>query len=112
MSILDHQEAGFNGTITNTSLHDLIQLICIGRNSCRMRVKSGYLRGTITFRDGEIIHAETQDLMGEDALFSILSWELGSFECDHNVNVQETIQENWDFLLMESLRRLDATKNI
>ena len=100
--------SGFNGTVTNTSLHDIIQLICIGRNSCRMLVKSQENKGWIYFRDGEIVHAECNGLRGEEAFYTIVSWELGMFECDTTSAEAETIQESWDFLLMESMRRLDS----
>ncbi len=101
----------FSGTITNTSLHDIIQLLCIGRSTCGIRVKSGKLRGYISFRDGEIVHAQSSDLQGEEAFYQILTWELGSFECDDKSPAVETIQESWDFLLMESMRRLDAAND-
>ena len=102
------KSAGFTGTITNTSLPDIIQLICIGRNTCRMQVRSGTNNGLIYFRKGEIIHAQTDGLQGEEAFYTILSWELGVFECDERRAKAETIQESWDFLLMESVRRLDS----
>jgi len=99
---------GFSGTITNTSLPDIIQLICIGRRSCRMLVRSRGRKGLVYFRDGEIVHAETNGTKGEEAFYNIVSWELGVFECDEESPVAETIQESWDFLLMESMRRLDG----
>jgi hypothetical protein len=99
---------GFSGTVTNTSLHDIIQLICIGRNSCRMEVRSRDRKGLIYFRDGEIVHAEKEGGTGEEAFYEIVSWELGKFECDAESTKEETIRESWDFLLMESMRRLDS----
>jgi hypothetical protein len=105
------KSAGFRGTITNTSLPDIIQLICIGRNSCRMQVRSGTNNGLIYFRKGEIVHAQTDALEGEEAFYAILSWELGMFECDDRRAKTETIQESWDFLLMESVRRLDSVRS-
>ena len=98
---------GFSGTVTNTSLHDIIQLLCIGRTNCRMLVRSGIRKGVIYFREGEITHAESTDNEGEEAFYDILSWELGSFLCDETTTETQTIHENWDFLLMESMRRLD-----
>lgn len=99
---------GFSGTVTNTSLPDVIQLVCIGRNSCRMHVRSGARSGFIVVKEGEITHAETGALKGEEAFYEIISWELGVFECD-NVPVEtETIHESWDFLLMESMRRIET----
>ncbi len=101
----------FSGTITNTSLYDIVQLICIGRNTCRMHVRSGARKGTVCFREGEIVHAEISDMSGEEAFYTILSWDLGVFFCDNKPSKSETIHESWDFLLMESMRRLDSRRN-
>lgn len=98
----------FSGTVTNTSLPDIIQLLCIGRNTCRMVIRSGQRRGLIHFREGEISHAEAGDTKGEEAFYEILAWEIGLFECDDMSVEQETINESWDFLLMESMRRLES----
>jgi hypothetical protein len=73
-----------------------------------MLVRSRGKEGWIYFRDGEIVHAECDDLKGEEAFYAIVSWELGLYECDVVPAETETIQESWDFLLMESMRRLDS----
>ncbi len=101
---------GYSGIITNASLHDMIQLICIGRNTCRMQVTSGTRMGTIFFKEGEIVNAEERNIKGDQAFFNILSWKVGTFECDETRSREETIQESWDFLLMESVRRMDALR--
>lgn len=74
-----------------------------------MQVASGEERGLIFFRAGEIVHAERRGATGEDAFYDILSWEFGSFECDENPTEVTTIQESWDFLLMESMRRMESS---
>jgi len=99
------KSSAFSGTVTNISLPDLVQLLCIGRNTCRMLVRSGTLAGSIYFRDGEIVHAESGTSEGEEAFYEILSWEIGVFEGDSSAPEKETIRESWDFLLMESVRR-------
>lgn len=101
---------GFSGKVTNTSLHDVVQLVCIGRGTCRMHVSSGTSKGVICFKDGEIVHAEYNGLEGEEAFYGILSWELGAFECDEHSDDKATIEESWDFLVMESLRRVDSLR--
>jgi hypothetical protein len=73
-----------------------------------MTVKSGSKKGVVAVRDGEIIHAEAADMTGEDAFYEIISWELGVFECDDTPVQSETIHESWDFLLIESMRRLET----
>jgi hypothetical protein len=103
--------SGFGGTLTNTRLHDIIQLICIARATCHMQVRSGTHKGLICFKDGEIVHADTGGVEGERAFYDILSWELGVFECHERPVERETIEESWDFLLMESLRRVDLSED-
>jgi len=72
-----------------------------------MLVRSGPREGWIYFKAGEIVHAQTATVKGEEAFYAIVSWELGVFECDEQPADIETIQESWDFLLMESMRRID-----
>lgn len=104
------KSGNFSGTVTNTSLHDIIQLICIGRATCRMYVRGGDEKGFICFKDGEIVHAEKGQEEGEEAFYEIVSWDLGSFKCVEVDTEKETINESWDFLLMESMRRLDRLR--
>jgi hypothetical protein len=101
---------GFSGTVTNTSLLDIIQLLCISGNTCRMNVRSGDLSGVVCFKGGEIVHAEKDGLEGEQAFYDILSWDTGVFECDEVPGEKQTIRESWDFLLMESMRRLEPAQ--
>lgn len=70
-------------------------------------MRSGTKEGVVYFRDGEITHAKTDSTKGEEAFYEVLSWELGSFLCDETTTEIQTIHESWDFLLMESMRRLD-----
>jgi hypothetical protein len=99
---------GFSGKVSNTSLHDVIQLICISGKTCRMQVRSRAFRGAIYFKAGEIVHAHDGRTEGEEAFYEILSWGVGFFECDDAHSDRQTIRESWDFLLMESMRRADA----
>lgn len=76
-----------------------------------MHVRSSEKKGMICFREGEIVHAQTEEITGEEAFYLILCWELGVFSCDEKPPKAETIQESWDFLLMESMRRLDSLRS-
>ena len=82
----------------------------MGRGTCRMSVTSGVDTGVIYFKAGEVVHAVSNTLQGEEAFYWILSWDLGIFACDERGPEKETIEESWDFLLMESLRRLEAVR--
>lgn len=52
-----------------------IDLYRIWRNSVSLKVSKEDRSGTIYIREGEVIHAETGDLVGEEALEEILSWK-------------------------------------
>ncbi len=102
------KQNGFTGRVSNTSLHDVIQLVCVSGCTCCMDVRSGTQRGVISFKHGEIVHAVNDRLEGEEALYKILSWRLGVFQCRELSHDRETICRSWDFLLVESLRRIDG----
>ena len=56
-----------------------------------MGVTSAADTGAIYFRVGEVVHAESNTLQGEEAFYWILSWELGIFACDESRPEKETI---------------------
>jgi hypothetical protein len=73
-----------------------------------MRVRSGNDDGVIQFSDGEIVHAQNREFEGVEAFYRIVSWNIGIFECSEKAPARKTIDESWDYLLMESLRRIDS----
>ena len=67
--------------------------------------------GHIYISTGEIVNAEVDNFMGEDAVFTLISWGKGEFlfeEGDFNVNT--TITRSVTSLLMEAARRIDEWK--
>lgn len=106
--ISQEKGSGFAGTLSNIQLDDLIQMCCLSAISTAIRARKGDEVGTLFIEEGEIIHAVYKDLHGEEAFYEILAWRSGSFETLGNVPVAEvTIDKNWQFLLMEGLRRVD-----
>ena len=102
------KDKGFEGTLKNVQLTDLIQMCCMSYLSMAISVKKGSEKGQIYFKDGDIIHAECEDSAGEDAFYKILTWENGSFETIDVVTAQKaTIEKNYQYLLLEGLRRID-----
>src|SRR5580658_814090 len=72
-------QAGFRG-VQSKSLVDIIQLECISQNSIVLKIINGPITGRIWIQNGEVIHAETDELAGEAAFHRILSWKSGNFE--------------------------------
>jgi CheY-like chemotaxis protein len=102
---------GFEGTISDLHLSDLIQMNCLGRLSNALKIKKGNTVGMIFFDGGNIINAMVNDLEGEEAFYEILSWEGGRFSIERGISVEKnTINKGWQTLLLEGLRRADEQK--
>ena len=103
-----HADAGFAGTLKNIQLNDLIQMCCLSGSSLCMRVNKDDRLGTIFIVDGEIIHADCDGVVGEEAFYQILGWQTGSFESiETSTTPERTIHQNYHFLIMEAARRVD-----
>jgi len=102
------KEVGFNGTLKNILLTDLIQICCIAGADMAIKVSNGPSEGVFYIEEGEVIHAECGDEQGEAALFMIIGWESGSFET-FNVDQfpEPTINKPYMYLLMEGSRQSD-----
>ncbi|WP_456407678.1 DUF4388 domain-containing protein [Caldithrix abyssi] len=111
--ILDvlQEKKGFEGKISDFQLTDLIQLLCLGRQTNSLHFEKDHQHGVIYFDDGNIVHATVGDLEGEDAFYEILTWEGGTFNLKKGDRApKETIFKNWQNLLLEGLRRLDELR--
>ncbi len=100
--------SGFGGTIESVQLPDAIQLICMSGRTAALTVSVNLKRGTLFFQDGNIVHAEYSDLIGEDAFFEIISWKGGEFALAAlSPGHERTITDSWQGLLLEVARRND-----
>jgi hypothetical protein len=110
---LDHEDIaplGFDGTVSCVGLSEVIQIFTYSRSDLRLRVGTPEGFGTIFIRSGEIIHAETADLTGEDAIYEILSWDTGTFDTlPFGTPPSTTIDKPIEHLMVESLRRRDES---
>ena len=102
------EKKGFRGTITDFHLSDLIQMNCLGRMTSALYVTRDENKGCIYFHEGNVVHAECEDLEGENALYEMLTWEGGSFSSERGKTApKETIIKGWQSLLLEGMRRVD-----
>lgn len=108
---LEKDKEGFAGTLKNIQMTDLIQMCCLSMLSMTLRVAKGDREGMIYIQDGEIVHAQCEDMVGEEAFYRIASWEAGHFETLGEMTPPEvTIDSRWESLLMEASRQLDESK--
>ncbi len=101
-------EDGFRGVLRRVGLQDIIQMECLSRHSVVLYVNAESAHGEVFIRDGSIIHAQTGDLIGEPAFNRILALKGGEFDLRaFEEPGQESIEGQWEFLLMEAARQLD-----
>ena len=107
------QERGFQGTVVNVSLLELVQLFCSGQKEVKIRVHSPYGDGIICIAGGQITHAKTADNEGEVAFYTIMSWDKGEFSSqplDAQMKGTVTIHKSWEQLLLEAAKISDERK--
>ena len=107
--IMKQQAAnGFEGEISGMTLADLLQIKNISRFSGCLTVDHRGQSGSIFFRDGELVHAELGELVGQEAFFSIILWPGGEFRSAPKLATTcHSIKNNLTFLLLEAHRIKD-----
>ena len=103
-------QEGFRG-VQSKSLVDLIQLECLSQNSLVLRITNGPLTGRIWIQNGEVIDAAAEDLAGEAAFKTILSWKTGGFESLPPEPARpRAITKSYNGLLLETAQALDEER--
>ena len=97
------------GDLQDMSLANLVQMLCLDQRQAMLKLKNQSRReGAIFFAGGQVVHAETGVLTGEEAIYTLLSWTDGTFEMDSQTMMpQQTVTAPWNHLLMEGMRLLD-----
>lgn len=105
---LDTSSTGFEGFVDSMELPDIIQLMAISGKSSQIFIQQLGNEGWIFFENGELIHSEASDLIGEDAFKEIYSWQGGQFAfTDHDIKSDRTIFSGWQSLLLDAARQVD-----
>ncbi|MDQ1350215.1 MAG: hypothetical protein QG657_516 [Acidobacteriota bacterium] len=100
------------GSLESINLADIMQLVSNSRQSGRFELtKEDGKKGFIIIKKGEITHAEVDNFIGEDAVFTLISWGQGEFAfVPGEFEAEVTISRSVTSLLMEAARRIDEWK--
>ncbi len=110
MQSTDSISRGFTGTIS-LGLTELIQMVCLSRSDLVIGVSSGKGKASIYIRQGQIQHAHTELLTGNEAFFEVARWNDGQFEIHPYTNsVPCSIDKPWEHLLLEAIRLQDENE--
>jgi hypothetical protein len=98
----------FQGSLAELHLPDIIQLVSVSGKTGVFRLTDGESHGDIWLYEGRIVHAEHEDLSGEEAVYALAIWRSGEFRFEAGVAApRQSIQKSNTNLLMEAARRLD-----
>jgi predicted regulator of Ras-like GTPase activity (Roadblock/LC7/MglB family) len=96
------------GNLKDLKLPNLIQINCMEKNTTKLTIEYGGKYGSIYFQGGQIVHAEYDPDIGEQALFRMLAFPEGKFKVEGGIRPPTvTIQSHWNNLLLEGLHQLD-----
>ncbi len=99
----------FQGSLRELPLPDIVQLVSVSGKTGRFALRrEGHPGGEIYLRGGQIVHARTGDLEGEEAIYELAIWPEGDFTFHAGEDSpRHTIQKSNTNLLMEAARRID-----
>ena len=98
----------FQGSLSELHLPDIIQLVSVSGKTGVFRLIDGEHHGDIWLHEGRIVHAQLEDLSGEEAVYALAIWRNGEFRFEPGEGApRQTIQKSNTNLLMKAARRLD-----
>jgi hypothetical protein len=98
----------FQGSLKELPLPDIIQLVSVSGKTGVFTLKNGTESGFIYLQDGQIVHAQVGDLVGEEAVYDLAIWPQGEFVFTPGQHSpSSSIQKSNTNLLMEAARRID-----
>lgn len=99
----------FQGSLKELPLPDIIQLVSVsGKTGVFALTRDGDANGEIFLRGGQIVHAHSGELEGEEAVYELAIWPEGEFLFTAGQETDRTtIQKSNTNLLMEAARRID-----
>lgn len=96
------------GSLQQMNVIDLLQSLELGRKTCKLTLTNATDHCELYCNEGQINHAKYSDLVGDEAVYKVLTWQDGNFEIDFTSSSSEqTITRSTQGLLMEGLRLFD-----
>jgi hypothetical protein len=99
---------GFSARLTGVTLADLIQMKCLSGASECIRIASAGKVGALQFSKGQLSHAATADLQGDNAVLELLNWRTGDCApCATPLPPQSLVRRPWQGLLLHAAKTID-----
>ena len=108
---------GMQGNLDTMNLPTLVQFAVQDGGMLHLRMEQQGTVGSLYFKDNQLQYAELTHTSpsganntygGEEVVYELLSWREAQFLVEKNIPPpSRNIEQSWDFLLMEGLRRMD-----
>lgn len=103
----------FHGSLNEFHLPDIIQFLSGAKKTGMLRLVSDQDEGFIYLRNGEIVHATSNEVVGEEAVYSLVFLSDGKFDFEPDIATEEsTVGRSHANLLIEAARRKDEWENV
>lgn len=104
-------EGVIRGRLSEMNIIDLLQSLELGQKTCSLTFNQGGESCRMYFSEGQIHHAESGSIAGDEAVYHVAGWSEGTFQIDFNGRSEKkTTTQSTQGLLMEALRLLDESK--
>ena len=110
--MLTSNETALSGSLSHLDLPGVVQMLCHSRQSGALHVNANEIDGIVFFEAGEITHAEAGDLIGDDAVTTIVKKcngiENGVYKFIPGAEaVTRTVLRSATDLMLDALRQID-----
>lgn len=108
------EEEGVSGTLDSIDLTSLLQMINLEKKSLTVKIKIDEKQGFLYFKKGEIIHAEFDNLEGEQAALCLITMNKGRFSLmETTKKPKQTVNVPFAVLLLNTMKKIDEnTKSL
>jgi hypothetical protein len=105
---IDTRDQGVSGSLAEMGILDILQILGAGGKTIAIHLNGPLGTGRIYLDNGHIIHADTDHIQGAPAVYEMVNWIAGTFTLrPQPPEVERTIFESNDGLILEGLRRAD-----
>lgn len=111
LEILSGEEEGVSGTIDSINLTSILQMINLEKRSVVVRIEMENSEGFLYFQNGEMVHADYEGLVGEEAALHLIKKNRGRFSLLINRDkTAQTIDTPFLALMINIMKTIDEDK--
>ena len=104
---------GLSGSLAQIPLADLLKMLAAGSQTGRLRLMTGTDTCDLYVQQGQLVHAETDGVWGEQAFIKVISWTTANFRFEPGMMApDQTIERPLEHLYAESERIVNERETV